>query len=107
MSGWGNVLYVLNESFLGPPNPIPNTPPVGGSWSNPFAGGLVKPDRTTTFEGQNVRAYNRAHVVPYVSNWSFNVQRMITPTLLVEVGYVGSKIPPLAPNRFLHTNSSP
>jgi len=104
-SDWGNGLYLLNESILGPPNPIPNTPPVGGSWSNPFAGGLVKPDRTTTFEGQNIRAYNREHVVPYVSNWSFNIQRMITPTLLVEAGYVGSKITHLAQNRFYNQNN--
>lgn len=104
-SDWGNGLYLLNESILGPPNPIPNTPPVGGSWSNPFAGGLVKPDRTSTFEGQNIRAYNRDHVVPYVSNWSFNVQRMITPTLLVEAGYVGSKITHLAQNRFYNQNN--
>jgi hypothetical protein len=104
-SDWGNGLYLLNESILGPPNPIPNTPPVGGSWSNPFAGGLVKPDRTTTFEGQNIRAYNRGHVVPYVSNWSFNIQRMITSTLLVEAGYVGSKITHLAQNRFYNQNN--
>ena len=99
------VLYLLNESILGTPNPIPNTPPVGGSWSNPFAGGLVKPDRTTTFEGQNIRAYNRNHVVPYVSNWSFNIQRMITPTLMVEAGYVGNKITHLAQNRFYNQNN--
>src|SRR5260370_10516639 len=105
MSGWGNVLYVLNESFLGPPNPIPNTPPVGGSWSNPFAGGLVKPDRTTTFEGQNIRAYNRAHGVPYVSNWSFNIQRRITQTLLGEAGYVCGKSTHLARSRFFNPNN--
>ena len=26
------------------PNPLPNTPPVGSSWSNPFAGGIIVPD---------------------------------------------------------------
>ena len=103
-SDWGNGLFLLNESILGAPNPIPNTPPVGGSWSNPFAGGLVKPNRSSTFEGQNVRAYNRDHVVPYVSNWAFNIQRMLTPTLLVEAGYVGNKITHLAQNRFYNAN---
>ncbi len=103
-SDWGNGLYLLNESILGPPNPIPNTPPVGGSWSNPFAGGLVQPTRNSTFEGQNIRAYNRNHVVPYVSNWSFNIQHMLTSTLLVEAGYVGNKVTHLAQNRFYNQN---
>ena len=45
-SDWGNGEYILNEAILGSPNPIPNTPPVGGSWSNPFAAGyLTTPSR--------------------------------------------------------------
>jgi hypothetical protein len=103
-SDWGNGLYLVNEGTLGPPNPIPNTPPVGGSWTNPFAGGLIQPTRDTTFIGQNVRAHSRNHHVAYVSNWTFNIQKMVTPTLLVEVGYVGSKTTHLAQNRFFNAN---
>ena len=104
-SDWGNGLYVLNESILGPPNPFPNTPPVGGSWSNPFAAGLLQPTRTSTFEGQNIRAQTRHHNVAYVSNWTFNIQRMVTPTLLVEVGYVGNKVTHLDENRNYNQNN--
>ncbi len=29
---------------------------------------------------------------PYLSDWTLSIQREITPTLLAEVGYVGSKM---------------
>ena len=103
-SDWGNGEYILNEAILGSPNPIPNTPPQGGSWSNPFAGGFLLPDRASTFAGQNLRTYNRYHPLAVVYNWTFNIQRMLTSTLLVEAGYVGNKILHVAQNRFYNQN---
>ena len=103
-SDWGNGEYILNEAILGPPNPIPNTPPQGGSWSNPFAGGFLQPNRNSTFAGQNLRTYNRYHPLAVVYNWTFNIQRMLTSTLLVEAGYVGNKILHVAQNRFYNQN---
>lgn len=103
-SDWGNGEFLLNESVLGAPNPLPNTPPVGGSWSNPFAAGLVQPGRDETFAGQNLRTYNRYHPVGIVYNWTFNVQRMLTNTLLVEAGYVGSRTLHVGQNRFYNQN---
>ena len=53
---FGSGTFVSNFVSLGPPNPIPFTPPVGGSWSNPFAAGFTYPEKgTTTFAGQNIR----------------------------------------------------
>lgn len=105
-SDWGNGEYILNEASLGAPNPIPNTPPVGGSWSNPFAGGYIKqPGRTETFAGQNLRTYNRNHPLGVVYNWTFNIQRMLTPTMVVEAGYVGSRTLHVAQNRFYNQNN--
>ncbi|HYI96480.1 MAG TPA: TonB-dependent receptor [Bryobacteraceae bacterium] len=105
-SDWGNGEYILNEAILGAPNPLPNTPPVGGSWSNPFAAGyLTTPSRTETFAGQNLRTYNRYHPMGVLYNWTFNVQHMIRPTLLFEIGYVGSKTLHVAQNRFYNQNS--
>ncbi len=103
-SDWGNGEFLLNESVLGAPNPLPNTPPVGGSWSNPFAAGLILPGREETFAGQNLRTYNRYHPVGVVYNWTFNVQRMLTNTLLVEAGYVGSRTMHVGQNRFYNQN---
>jgi len=89
---FGNGGFVSNFITLGPPNPTPFTPPVGGSWSNPFAGGFSYPDRTTTFPGQNIRMWVRKQPLAYVGNWSLSIQRALSPTLLVEGAYVGSKI---------------
>src|SRR5580704_1824972 len=55
---FGNGGFVSNFLFLGQPNPLPNTPPVGGSWNNPFAGGITTPSHTSDFVGQAVRADN-------------------------------------------------
>jgi len=99
-SDWGNGLFTLFEGSLGPPSPFPNTPSPGGSWSNPFAAGLPQPDRNSTFAGQNLRTYNRYHPLPVVSNWTFNVQRMLSPTIMVQAGYVGNRIMRIVQNRF-------
>jgi len=104
VSDWGNGLFSLYEGTLGPPSPFPNTPPPGGSWSNPFAGGLPEPNRSSTFPGQNVRTFNRKHPLPNVANWTFNIQHMIAPTLLVQAGYVGNKVTRVAQNRFYNQN---
>ncbi len=101
---WGNGLYLLNEGSMGPPNPAPNTPPVGGSWSNPFAAGILVPDRTATFPGQNMRTFNPQHGILYVMDWTFNIQRMLTPTLVVQAGYVGTKMTHVAQNRMYNQN---
>jgi hypothetical protein len=104
VSDWGNGLFTLFEGSLGAPSPYPNTPPPGGSWTNPFAAGLGAPTRDSTFAGQNVRAYNRYHPLPEVGNWTFNIQHMVAPTVLVQVGYVGNKISHVSQNRFYNPN---
>lgn len=104
-SDFGTGLFTNNALSLGPPNPINFTPPVGGSWSNPFAGGLVFPVKgETTFQGQNVRVEFRDHPQTYVSMWSFSVQRQIRNDLVAEVGYVGSKTTHLFWNRMDNAN---
>ncbi len=92
VSDQGNGLYARTEMSMGPPNSAPNSPPAGGSWSNPFANGINAPTRSDTFAGQNIRTFDRNHPMPKLTNWSFNIQRMVTPTVLVEAGYVGNRI---------------
>ena len=104
VSDWGNGLFTLFEGSLGAPSPYPNTPSPGGSWSNPFAAGLGAPNRDSTFAGQNVRAYNRYHPLPSVGNWTFNIQHMIAPSMVAQIGYVGNKISHVAQNRFYNPN---
>src|SRR5262249_32842300 len=79
---FGTGGFVSNFLFLGPRNPLPNTPPVGSSWNNPFAGGIQQPSRDTDFVGQAVRADILDRKKPYLSDWTLSIQREITSTLL-------------------------
>jgi len=97
---FGTGLFTTNGVVLGPPNPIPFTPPVGGSWSNPFAAGLVLPQvGVTNFVGQNIRVDFADHPFCNIANWNFSIQRQVNSNLLVEVAYVGSKATHLFWNR--------
>jgi len=104
-SDFGSGLFTTNAVFLGEPNPVRFTPPVGGSWSNPFAGGLVLPEKgVTTFAGQNVRVAFPDHPLAYLGNWTLSIQRQLNSQTLVEVAYVGSKTTHLFWNRFDNAN---
>ena len=99
-SDWGNGFFSLDEGSLGAPSPYPNTPSPGGSWSNPFATGILIGSRGQTFPGQNVRTFYRDHQLPLLMDWNFNIQRMLTSNVMVQVGYIGSRVEHLAQNRF-------
>jgi outer membrane receptor protein involved in Fe transport len=101
---FGNGSFLSNALFLGPPNSLPSTPPVGSSWSNPFAGGIIVPDRNTNFAGQNVRADVRYRPNASMGNWSFSIQRMLSANTMFEVAYVGSKTSHLYWNRQRNQN---
>ena len=97
---FGSGTFVSNFLSLGAPNPISFTPPVGGSWTNPFAAGFTYPQKgATTFAGQNIRVDFPDHPLAYVASWNFGIQREISPTMIAEVAYVGSKITHLFWNR--------
>jgi hypothetical protein len=65
------------------------------TFSNPFPNGIQQPVGAArgidTFLGQSVTFVNRDLVQPYVSRWSFNVQREVGRDMLVEIGYLGSR----------------
>lgn len=96
---FGTGGFVTNLLYLGAANPLPNTPPVGGSWNNPFAGGVTTPSHNTDYVGTAVRADLQNRKKPYLSDYTLSIQREITPTLLAEVAYVGSKMTHLFWNR--------
>src|SRR5206468_1585229 len=75
------------------------------SWSNPFAAGLVLPVKgVTNFVGQSVRVTFRDSPLAYIANWNFSIQRMLSNTSVLEVGYVGSKTTHLFWNRMDNAN---
>jgi len=97
---FGTGGFTSNFLYLGQTNPLgASTPPIGGSWENPFAAGITGIDKTSSFAGRAVRADTRNHPLAYVSNWTLSIQRMVTSTLMVEGAYVGSKITHLFWNR--------
>ncbi|MBI3471981.1 MAG: hypothetical protein HY013_11555, partial [Candidatus Solibacter usitatus] len=98
---FGTGLFTSNFLLLGAPNPLgAQTPSVGGSWSNPFAGGFDVPQKgVSTFAGQNIRIDYREHALAYLSNWSLSIQREISNNMVAEIGYVGTKTTHLFWNR--------
>ncbi len=62
--------------------------------SNPFSTGLLAPAGSAaglaTFEGQTLSFLSSDMKNPYSLRWNLNLQRNITPTLLIEAGYVGN-----------------
>jgi outer membrane receptor protein involved in Fe transport len=95
----GNGGFISNLLTLGAPNALPDTPPVGGSWNNPFAGGIVEPGPNTDWTGTALRAAEKNYQSPYMSQYSFSVQRMVTSTVLFEAGFNGSEVVHLYWNR--------
>ncbi len=95
----GNGGFISNLLTLGPPNPLPNTPPIGGSWNNPFAGGIVEPGPNTDWTGTALRADTLTRPSPYMSEYSFSIQRMLSRTTLLEAGFNGSEVTHLYWNR--------
>lgn len=103
---FGTGLFTTNALSLGPSNPLGSlTPPVGGSWSNPFAAGFVFPEKgVTTFLGQNIRVDFKDHPLAYLANWTLSIQRQINDNTLLEVAYVGTKTTHLFWNRMENAN---
>jgi hypothetical protein len=102
---FGSGLFTTNALSLGAPNPLQVTPPVGGSWSNPFAAGFVFPEKgVTTFAGQNIRVDFKDHPLAYLANWTLSIQRQLSSDMLAEVAYVGTKTTHLFWNRMDNAN---
>ena len=80
---------LLVSSLDGSRTPAPNT------LSNPFPGGVQRPIGSSlglnTFAGQNFSWWNPHAKLPRVHQFSFGIQRRLTPASAIEVSYVGSR----------------
>jgi hypothetical protein len=76
------------------------------TFANPFPNGIQQAvgsaNGVDTFLGQNVTVNNRDLKQPYISRWSFNIQRELSNNMLVEVGYLGSRGSKLTVSRDLN-----
>ncbi|QNI30560.1 carboxypeptidase regulatory-like domain-containing protein [Alloacidobacterium dinghuense] len=64
-----------------------------GSEPNPFP--YVRPSPGATlnwpnYSGLDISTYPKNYSVPYVYNYNLNIQRAISPTMVMQIGYVGS-----------------
>ncbi len=60
-------------------SPFPYTPPAPGSQLN-----------WAEYTGQDTSSISRDYSVPYIYNFNLNIQRQLTPSTILQVGYVGS-----------------
>jgi hypothetical protein len=64
------------------------------SKANPFPFTTPKPGAAVNFDalyyGNELSIFNSHYSVPYTYNYNLNIQRAITPTLVAQIGYVGS-----------------
>lgn len=88
-SDLGSGFLAQTPVFLGPPPAAPNTPPAGASLGNAFAAGFF--DAPFTGVGGSIGTAFREWVTPFNQQWNFNIQHMVSRTLLVEAAYVGSR----------------
>jgi hypothetical protein len=64
-------------------------------WSDPYPERFNRPTGSSlglaTLLGQTVQFFDRGNYVPYSSQWSFNIQRELPWSSVVEIGYAGSR----------------
>jgi hypothetical protein len=70
---------VTGNASLSEPSPFPYSPPAAGSaldWSQ--------------YVYQDTSAIDRNYTTPYIYNWNLNVQRQLSKSMILQIGYVGS-----------------
>jgi len=88
-SDLGSGFLAQTPVFLGNPPAAPNTPPAGASVGRAFEAGFFSAPSTSV--GASIGTAFRPWVTPYNHQWNFNLQHALTPSLLIEVAYVGNR----------------
>ncbi len=88
-SDLGNGFQVNTGMYLGPPNPAPNTPPVGATIQNAFSTGLLYPPSTGV--GGGIGAPFPQWITPSLQEWNLNIQHSFGGDTVVETSYVGNR----------------
>jgi hypothetical protein len=75
---------VVPSNFLSP----------SATLSNPFPTGFLQPAGSSnglaTFNGQNINFFNGTTKNPYSERWTFGIQQELSPSLLMEITYIGN-----------------
>ena len=75
--------------YFGQAPAAPNTPVLGASLANPFVTGLLP--FPNALIGNGISAIFPQWITPKNQMWNVNIQRSLTPNLLVEAAYIGSR----------------
>jgi hypothetical protein len=66
-----------------------------GSLADPYPNGILQPSGSSlgaaTLLGQSISFYDRGNVTPYTVQWNFDIQRELPWSVLMDVGYVGTR----------------
>ena len=83
---------VVTNLYLGPPSAAPNTPPPGGSISNPYVSGyLPYPGTAASLVGSSITAPERSGVVPILADYNLSAQLAISSGTVLTTAYAGSR----------------
>jgi hypothetical protein len=85
----GQGFQTSTSVYLGPPSQIPFAPPVGASLSNPFVTGFNIPP--SNLVGAGVTTIVQNVLTPLQHQWTASFQHQLTPSLLLEAAYAGSR----------------
>ncbi len=87
-----HVPYIVSQGYTPPPYPteMASIPTIGNPFGPPTT---VQPLTTAQLNAANPYVLGEAFAnqTPYMQTYSFNVQRQVTPSLLFQVGYAGSR----------------
>jgi len=85
----------FNQSTLIIPS-LNNGQTFDATLANPFPSGILSPTGSSlgpdTFVGKNIAFFNSDLESGYNQRWNLNVQRLLPQRILLEVGYVGSRV---------------
>ena len=91
----GSAVFDASRNLAGRDQTIANTTTHNLTWANPYllngsnACGVAAPLVCESTPGLLAVQYNRR--TPYVNQYEFNIQRQLTPNMVMEIGYFGSE----------------
>lgn len=85
----GSGFQITSGMNLGPPNPIPNTPPVGATILDSFSAGILYPPSHQLGGGPGVPVEHWE--TPLETDWNVNIQHTFGRDTMFEAAYVGNR----------------
>jgi hypothetical protein len=85
----GQGFQTSTSIYLGPAGANPYLPAVGANFANPFVTGFLVPPSNLVGGGVSTIIRNAAN--PTQHQWTANLQRQLTASLMIEAAYTGSR----------------